>query len=180
MNLPEKCIVDTNVPKMANRALQCDDILPEEQNCIRACIAAIEHVITKNDCLVIDEGDEILSEYRRNLNMSGSPGVGDRFMKWVYDHCWGLPADNRVKITQSGVSYKEFPNTTEHPGLEDFDRSDRKFIAVANAHCQKPPILQATDSKWWGWKDALFEAGITVKFLCKEYVKRKYAEKIGA
>jgi len=59
-----------------------------------------------------------------------------------------------------------------------FDRSDRKFVAVANAHPAKPPILQSTDSKWWGWKDALHEVGITVHFLCPEYVQTLYAEKI--
>lgn len=43
---------------------------------------------------------------------------------------------------------------------------------------KKPPILQATDSKWWGWKDSLGEAGIKVKFLCPEFVKQKYGKKI--
>ena len=41
MNLPNKCLVDTNVPKMANRALQSDDnISPEEHDCVQACIDA--------------------------------------------------------------------------------------------------------------------------------------------
>jgi hypothetical protein len=61
----------------------------------------------------------------------------------------------------------------------NFDNSDRKFVAVANAHPDKPEILQATDSKWWGWKDALAKVGITVSFMCPEYVRIKYEEKIG-
>ena len=81
-----------------------------------------------------------------------------------------------VTITKNGESYDEFPN---HQGLINFDLSDRKYIAVANAHHEKPPILQATDSKWWGWKDALAEAGITVHFLCPDYVVIKYLKKIG-
>jgi hypothetical protein len=97
-------------------------------------------------------------------------------MKWVHDHRWSLPATQRVAITKNGDSYDEFP---KHNDLNGFDRSDRKFIAVANAHLDKPPILQATDSKWWGWKDALAEVGITVQFLCPEYVEAKYAEKMG-
>jgi len=64
--------------------------------------------------------------------------------------------------------------------LEVFDKSDHKFVAAANAHPAKPPILQATDSKWWGWKDALMEVGITVQFLCPEYAEVKHAEKMGA
>lgn len=181
MNLPKKCIVDTNVLVVANRTLQ-PDIPSEEYDCICACIEAVEHVINKNDCLVIDDQNEIFDEYRNNLSLVGVPGVGDRFMKWVFDNCWGFPEANRVKIikTERGDSYEEFPDTTKHPGLKEFDRSDRKFVAVANAHYQKPPILQATDSKWWGWRNALAEAGITVLFLCQEYIETKYSEKIGA
>lgn len=48
-----------------------------------------------------------------------------------------------------------------------------------NVHVEKPQILQATDSKWWGWKDDLAEVGIAVQFLCPEYVEAKYAEKMG-
>ena len=32
--------------------------------------------------------------------------------------------------------------------------------------------------KWWGWKDALSEVGIDVRFLCPDYVKEKYANKM--
>ena len=97
-------------------------------------------------------------------------------MKWVHDNRWSLYASQRVSITKNGDSYDEFPI---HAGLDDFDKSDRKFVAVANAHPDKPPILQATDCKWWEWKDALAESGITVYFLCPEYVEAKYAEKMG-
>ena len=162
MSLPEKCVVDTNVPKTANLAfspLQDPDV-PE--SCIAACIAAIEHVRDKR-CLVIDAGDEIYGEYKRQLLMKGQPGVGDRFMKWVHDHRWSLPESQRVNITKNGDSYDEFPTSVD---LASFDKADMKFVAVANAHEEKPPILQAVDHKWWGWKDALAEAGITVQFLC--------------
>ena len=107
--------------------------------------------------------------------MRGQPGVGDRFIKWVHDNRWSLPDSDRVAISRNGDSYDQFP---AHDGLKNFDRSDRKFVAVANAHPEKPPILQATDSKWWGWKDTLAKVGITVHFLCPEYVKAKYAKKM--
>jgi len=167
---PEKCLVDTNVPKTANLALNPNTIPDELQCCVSACVDAIDAVVTKGH-LVIDDGDEILTEYIQNLKLSGQPGVGDRFMKWVYNNCGKF---DRVKITKDGGSYKEYP-TDE--GLEKFDPSDRKFIAVANAHPEKPPILEATDSKWWGYKDILDEAGIKIEFLCPEYVESKYREK---
>lgn len=173
--LPNRCLVDTNVPKTANRARDPATIPDELVDCVFACIEAVNHVV-KNGGLVIDSGEEIYDEYRRQLSLKGQPGLGDVFMKWVHDNRWGFPEEDRVTIMKNGESYDEFP---DHDGLIKFDKSDRKFVAVANAHPEKPPILQATDSKWWGWKEALAEVGITVTFLCPEYAKKKYAEKIG-
>ncbi len=175
MSLPKKCLVDTNVPKTANLATQPDPDSDVSDACVLACVGAVEHVIKKRG-LIIDAGDEIFDEYRQQLSMKGQPGVGDLFMKWVHDNRWSLPAPHRVTITRNSDSYDEFPT---HDGLIDFDKSDRKFVAAANAHMERPPILQATDSKWWGWKDALAEVGITVQFLCPEYVEAKYAKKMG-
>ena len=176
MSLPNKCLVDTNVPKTANLALAPDKVPCELTGCVLACVEAVEHVIKKRG-LVIDAGDEIFDEYRQQLSMKGQPGVGDHFMKWVHDNRWSLPDSDRVTIKKNGESYDQFP---DHDGLAQFDSSDRKFIAVANAHPDKPPILQATDSKWWGWKDVLAEVGITVHFLCPDYAKAKYEEKMDA
>lgn len=170
--LPKKCLLDTNVPINANRAINPLDIPDDLAGCVLSCVEAVEHVVNKGG-LVVDSGGEIFAEYRNKLLMSGQPGVGDRFMKWVHDNQWSFPQEDRVTITRNGDSYDEFPN---HDGLSNFDLSDRKFVAVANAHPAKPPILQATDSQWWGWKDTLEEVGITVLFLCSDYVKKKYEE----
>lgn len=69
--------------------------------------------------------------------------------------------------------YAEFPKS---PSLNGFDRSDRKFIAVANAHLEHPQIVEGSDSLWWRFKDALEELGIHIYFLCEDYVKTKYEE----
>lgn len=176
-NLPKKCVVDTNVPMTANYSRDPEGTPRELVRCVLACVEAIEQVI-KIGGLVIDAGGEIFDEYRRQqLLMKGQQGVGDRFMKWVHDHQWNDQKIDRIPITKSGESYDEFP---EHAGLVQFDKDDRKFVAVANAHPEKPPILQATDSKWWGWKDALAEVGIEVVFLDPFYVEEKYREKMGA
>jgi len=107
-----------------------------------------------------------------NLNQLGELAYGEFVSR---PNRWTLPETDRVKITPNGASYNEFP---DHVGLENFDNSDRKFVAVANVHPTKPPILQATDSKWWGWKTALFEAGITVHFICRNFIETKYSEKM--
>jgi len=168
-------VVDTNVPLIANAASNATEITKELAKCAIACIEAIEQTM-ESFGLVIDDGDEIFDEYRRKLSFSGQPGVGDSFLKWVHDNRYQLPSQSRVRIKKVDDSYAEFP---QHPRLSDFDLSDRKFVAVANAHPKKPPILQAADSKWWGWKDALLESGINVIFLCPDYILRKYSEKIG-
>jgi len=173
-NLPNKCLVDTNVPKTANLSTNPAEIPSELTNCVWNCVEAIEHVVNKGG-LVIDSGDEIFSEYRQNLSLSGQPGIGDRFMKWVHDYQWNPAKVNRVSITKNNESYDEFPH---HAMLAGFDQSDKKFIAVANAHSEKPPILQATDSKWWGWKDVFTKIGITVNFLCPDYTREKYEDKM--
>ncbi len=175
MSYPSLCVVDTNVPKVANLAIQPEPGSDVPDACVLACIVAIEHVIKKKG-LVLDDGDEIFDEYRQQLSMSGQPGMGDSFMKWVHNHRHSLPDRQRVQITKNEDSYDEFP---DHGGLTQFDKSDRKFIAVSNAHPAKPPVLQAADSKWWGWKDALQDVGITVRFLCSDYVESKYQEKFG-
>lgn len=175
MSYPNLCVVDTNVAKTANHATQPDLSSDVPVECVLACVEAIEHVIKKKG-LVIDADDEIFDEYRQQLSMSGQPGMGDSFMKWVHDHRWSLPDSQRVAITPNDESYNEFPT---HGGLANFDNSDRKFVAVANAHSDKPTILQATDCKWWGWEDALSECCITVQFLCEYYIQTKYQEKIG-
>jgi len=173
---PKLSIVDTNVPINANLSVNPGSIPDDLVLCVSQCVLAIEHVI-KTKSLVIDNGDEILSEYRHKLSLQGQPGVGDKFVKWIHDNCWSLPVENRVTITSdANNSYKEFPS---HAGLTEFDLSDRKFVAVANAHPNKPTILQSTDSKWWGWKEALAESGIKVQFLCPEYSAKKHKEKMG-
>lgn len=174
MSLPKKFLVDTNVPKTANLALDPDAIPPELVSCVFACVEAIEHTVKKGG-LVIDANGEIFAEYQQQLSMRGQPGVGDRFLKWVHDNQWNLPDSDRVLITKNGETYDQFP---VHNGLNKFDNSDRKFVATSYAHLEKPPILQATDSKWWGWKEPLEEVGITVQFLCQEYVRVKFLEKM--
>ena len=174
-SFPLKCIVDTNVPLVANLAKEPLNIPDDLVDCVDECVDAIDYVTSGQGRLVIDDGNEFFDEYRNKLSMSGQPGVGDRFMKWVHDHQYLFADQDRVNITKAGSSYTEFP---EHDDLENFDLSDRKFVAVANSHPEKPPILQATDSKWWGWKNALMDEGITVVFLCPDYITAKYAEKM--
>jgi len=73
----------------------------------------------------------------------------------------------------------DFSRATKHrcPRLQPLRTAEARFVAVANAHRGKPPILQATDSKWWGWKDALRDCGLSVELLCPDEVEATYRKK---
>lgn len=61
--------------------------------------------------------------------------------------------------------FEEFPGDEE---LADFDRQDRKFVAVALTSVNDPTILNAVDSDWWDHLEALNNNGVKVEFLCPE------------
>jgi hypothetical protein len=135
-------VVDTNVPVVANgRSEQADP------DCVLACIDALASVVD-GGIVVLDDAMLIISEYMNNLRLAGQPGLGDAFLKWV----WNVQADprhcERVRVTpRQGVEddFEEFPRA---PELEDFDRSDRKFVAVAVGSRYQPYVLNAVDSDW--------------------------------
>ena len=155
--IPRSCLVDTNVAVVANGKDNHPDPLVEK------CIDAIVQ-ITQGGGLVLDDADRIFSEYRNNLSLKGQPGTGDAFVKWVNDNQWNVEKCERRAVTcldEQEQLFEEFPKSE---ALLDFDRSDRKFVAVANTG-KRCPILQAVDFKWWGWKEALAECGIRVVFI---------------
>jgi len=165
-------VADTNVLVVANRrdggSYAC------ARNCARALLS-----LKKVGVIVIDDRDLILSEYRAHCSLAGQPGIGDSFIRWVHDNRGREELVQTVAITprEGGEGFVEFP---EHQELVNFDPADKKFVAAANAHQDKPHILQAADSKWWGWKGALVSCGITVDFLCPDEIKKVYERKFGA
>lgn len=173
-NPPDKCLIDTNVPIVTTHATQFSKHEELSDKCIAACVEAIEHIV-KNGILVVDEGGEIISEYLNQFAKREEPDLAREFMIWIINNQWNPAKIEQVSIQAKNNSFAEFP---VHEGLNNFDPSDRKFVAVSNAHPDKPPILQATDSKWWGWKGALSEVGIDVHFLCPDYIKGKYSKKM--
>ena len=70
MSLPNKCLVDTNVPINANLATNPDPDSDIPDECVLACVEAIDHVV-KHGGLVLDSKDEIFTEYRNHLSLSG-------------------------------------------------------------------------------------------------------------
>jgi len=161
-----KAVVDTNVPVVANgRSPQASG------ECARTCAVRLNE-LTKRGKIVLDDDWLILKEYVRNLDQSGQPGPGDAFLKWVLLNHANPNRCEKVRLTPTDASktnFAEFPQSLE---LQRFDPSDRKFVAVALGHPDKPPVLQATDAQWWDLRDHMKEAGVTIDFLCPNDIKR--------
>lgn len=153
-------VLDTNVAVVANGKSE-----QASPGCVLACVERLDE-ITDQGTLVLDDQWRIIKEYLHNLNAVGQPGVGDAFLLWVLRHQANPERCVLVPITPIDEhNFAEFPTS---PALAAFDPSDRKFVAVARAHPDHPPILEAMDSKWWNFKDALRANEVTVIFLCPE------------
>ena len=157
-------VVDTNVPVVANgRSEQADP------NCVIACINALCDV-RATGIIVLDDAMQILHEYMTNLSMSGQPGAGDLFMKWV----WSIQADQerceQVRLTPHHLDPNEFEVFPDDGDLAGFDRSDRKFVVAALTSRKKPVVLNAVDSDWAHHYAALTRNGVQIDFLCPQHV----------
>lgn len=159
-------VVDTNVAVVANGHSE-----QASQECVQNCAKWLYQITNGTRKLVIDDKWQIIGEYKDNLRSTGQPGVGDAFLKWVLTNWRNVERCELVSITpiDHGASFKEFPTDSE---LINFDPDDRKFIAIALAHRQNPPILQAVDVAWWNFKDILLRNSIKVEFLCEDDIRR--------
>lgn len=162
-------VIDTNVLLVANG--NHADVSDE---CRIACINKLL-VCRTSGIIVIDAGFLILQEYLKRTFPNQPKGVGDEFLKWLLQN---KSNRQRVHIVHINEFEKDFFVEFSDKDLQsEFDTSDRKFVAVAIAHHKKPPILQATDSKWLNWSRRLKKLGVVVEFVCLADAKRFYAEK---
>ncbi|MEM6457641.1 MAG: hypothetical protein AAF772_21310, partial [Acidobacteriota bacterium] len=146
-------VVDTNVALVANGAQ--DDA---SSACGNTCRQRLLDITRGRAGLVLDRGRRIEAEYGRKLRSSGQPGVGDAFLKWVLTNRANRQRCRQVGLTPRSDEPDDFTTFPNNPALADFDRDDRKFVAVARAYGDETPVLQALDSKWWGLRDALARA----------------------
>lgn len=162
-------VIDTNVILAANK--QHKDLSPE---CVTACMLRLAEIQSAG-IVVIDDLFRILGEYLHKTQPNQAKGVGDVFLKWLLQNKSNASRCHEVTLTEGPPSeFVEFPL----PALASiFDPPDRKFVAAANKHPNKPKILQASDCKWLNWHGQLAAAHITVEFICPADVCRFYARK---
>lgn len=158
-------VIDTNVAIVANgHASQAGP------NCRRECAANLKKSI--DECrILLDTHSLILSEYQNYFSFSGQPGIGDAFFKWLHNNQANPEHCRKVKIApHPDREFVEFPSDEN---LSSFDRSDRKFVAVALASGTEPEIMNASDTDWWHHRHELQQHGIEVVFLCPELMTKK-------
>jgi hypothetical protein len=155
-----RCTVDTNVPIVANGRLDPSNGARQPSlGCREAAIIRLMALVERGT-VVLDEERLILEEYRRHLNPSGQPGVGDLFYQTVLRGTVGLVEYVALPRNESG-HFEDFPTC---PALAKFDPSDRKFAALGRR--EGIPVLTATDTDWLNDRVALMANGIQVDLIC--------------
>jgi hypothetical protein len=171
MRPPSRCVVDTNVVMTADGR----NAIASEA-CRAASGRALQGVMNGGHLFVDDRG-LIVKEYLGNVQ-TRQPTLGSTFLKWVLNNQWHPRRVSRVSVTPTPGAATEFAELAVPPSGTAYDPSDQKFLAVASAHPDRPPVLQTLDSKWWGWQKALSAGGVTVHFLCPSEIADTYAKKL--
>ena len=153
-------VVDTNVPIVANGcAPQTDD------QCRSSCVGKLRYLMEQGT-VAIDDKDAILKEYINNFSRSAGRSVGDQFFIHVINNQYVETRVQRAAVTpidDERRSFEELPENT-------FDRSDRKFLAVAVS--ADAVILNATDSDWGEQKELMDTLGVEVEQLCPQHASK--------
>ena len=162
-------VVDTNVLLVANNAH--DDVSPE---CVTTCVERLQDLM-KNGVVVIDSDWKIIGEYQQKTRPNQPKGVGDVFLKWLLKNSGNTQHVHQVDLTETADGcFAEFPDIELQ---KHFDASDRKFVAAAHSHPDKPTVWQASDCKWLDWWPQLSVAGVGIEFICPQDVRRFYTAK---
>ena len=150
-------VVDANVPIVANG--RDDGRRPVKPDCRSATVQFLIRIRKNKEQIILDKRGEVLAEYRRHLQPSGQPGVGDRFYHEILLNKMQV---ERVDLPKrSNGEYRDLPQDVIDSG---FDRSDRKFAALAKR--ENAPVVNAVDSDWLAARSLLAANGVRVKFLC--------------
>jgi len=158
-------VVDTNVLIVANLDADHASIA-----CIESSIETLSR-LRRGHIVALDDGGRILAEYRRYGSLAGQPGIGDAFLRYLYDNLGNKDACELVAITPTDDgSFEEFPSDER---LSTFDAGDRKFVAVALGCDPHAKVLNATDRDWWEHREHLLDNGIAVCFLCPDHMDRR-------
>ncbi len=161
-------ILDTNVPRIADISLGNGAF---SVVCKATCLTWLKRVVEGQYRIIIDDRFLILREYSGVLRQSR--GIGSEFLKWLLQNQANTEKRVRIPITPTGDDENEFAEFPDDPELQGFDRNDRKFVAVAIAHGSHPPIINATDTDWYDYAEALQKHGVRIEQICPDELRRR-------
>lgn len=169
----DRIILDTNVPAKASTPPEACP--PEELEIQKSCMEYIRDLTHNTDRkLVLDLEHEIWNEYHNNVIQNSN--IGKIFFRWLYEYYPTILPQDHIKMTRNAEGqYITYPYDEE---TKSFDENDKKFVALANAHPEKPPIIEGTDGKWLGYEAAFAKYGIHIEFLDRDYARKMYEQKI--
>ena len=159
--MTDRIVVDTNVLVVANGNNKQAD--PE---CELACIEMLEGATSGKQIVLLDASNLIMDEYEGYCSYSGEPGVGDMFFKFLHDHQYSAKNVIRVSIQKTSDADGGFANLPPN----NFDRDDRKFLAVAEVGDGR--VVNTTDSDWSEHDAFINSIGVQVLELCSQCLKQ--------
>ena len=129
-------VVDTNVAVVANgrgthAGAKC------QLRCVRRLRELVQHGV-----VVLDQLGLILEEYGRHLRPAGQPGVGDAFLRHLFDHSYDATKCELVALTfipDENRSFEEFPNDE---ALEGLIATTESSSPAARASIRDPAIFE--------------------------------------
>jgi hypothetical protein len=156
-------IIETNILIVANQPNH-----DAGEDCHATCRRFLFDIVQNKRRVAIDFEGHIFKEYLTYATLKGQPGFGDMFLKWLYEH---QGFENIVE--QVSIEAINLP-----ADLDNFDKSDQKFVQTAVGSRYKPAIIHnATDSDWLFFEQttarkAYLEAEqITINQLCGDCLK---------
>ena len=155
-------VVDTNVAIVANAG---EDVHVDVE-CQLICAEQLQQLVD-DGTIAVDKNGFILDEYADHLSWSGGPGMGDEFFMYVFNNQHQEDRVQKVVVNQivdNKRGFEELPENT-------FDRSDRKFLAVAVV--AEAVVLNATDSDWSEHQELMNQLNVEVQELCPQYLERR-------
>ena len=166
---PPICIIDTNV--FLGALPEQSQLDARQRQCTEKCVEIVDMISNGHIRTIIADVNEttgqseIMDEYYRKLRQHNVQGFAGKILKLLNN--MNL-IQYRVLAPHPGRAYIEFPQDER---LNNFDPSDKKFVAVSLADTPHYPIIQSMDGKWWRWSDALKDHDVMVLFTNPDYAK---------
>ncbi len=162
--MPHK-IIDTNVPLTGAGENAAASVI-----CELACIQILNRIIAGEIVIVIDEGGEAYTEYRRNIYPDPYGSLASQFVMYLLNNEYDATRFRRVKLNRNADgSYEDYP---ADDSLSEFDADDRKWVAMAlrfkKDTQEDAPIVNAADRDWRNFESVLLAWGVRLEFLCRD------------